>query len=125
MNEVIQEMKARLAALNPRHLEIVDESALHAGHAGAKSGGHFQLTLVSPAGGWLPPGWGRHPGYGHGLLYYRPGPPGAAGWPAGVGNVRVTYTAGYDVPPPDVLFAMAQVAGNLLNLLRWPLRARS
>lgn len=49
MNEVIQEMKARLAALNPRHLEIVDESALHAGHAGAKSGGHFQLTLVSPA----------------------------------------------------------------------------
>ncbi len=48
MNEVIQEMKARLAALDPRHLEIVDESALHAGHAGAKSGGHFQLTLVSP-----------------------------------------------------------------------------
>ena len=49
MNEVIQEMKDRLAALNPQHLEIVDESALHAGHAGAKSGGHFQLTLVSPA----------------------------------------------------------------------------
>lgn len=50
MNEVIAEMKARLASLEPRHLEIIDESALHAGHAGAKSGGgHFQLTLISPA----------------------------------------------------------------------------
>jgi BolA protein len=50
MNEVIQEMKVRLAVLDPQHLEILDESALHAGHAGAKSGGgHFQLTLMSPA----------------------------------------------------------------------------
>jgi BolA protein len=50
MNEVIQEMKVRLAVLAPRHMEILDESALHAGHAGAKSGGgHFQLTLISPA----------------------------------------------------------------------------
>lgn len=50
MNEVIQEMKVRLAVLEPQHMEILDESALHAGHAGAKSGGgHFQLTLISPA----------------------------------------------------------------------------
>ena len=50
MNEVIQEMKVRLAVLEPQHMEILDESALHAGHAGAKSGGgHFQLTLMSPA----------------------------------------------------------------------------
>ncbi|HNH88971.1 MAG TPA: BolA family protein [Thiobacillaceae bacterium] len=42
-------MTARLAALDPRNLEIVDDSARHAGHAGAKSGGHYQLTLVSPA----------------------------------------------------------------------------
>ncbi len=50
MNEVIAEMKVRLASLAPQHLEIVDESALHAGHAGAQSGGgHFQLTLISPA----------------------------------------------------------------------------
>ncbi len=50
MNAVIQEMKARLAVLDPQHLEILDKSALHAGHAGAKSGGgHFQLTLMSPA----------------------------------------------------------------------------
>ncbi|MEW6678262.1 MAG: BolA family protein [Pseudomonadota bacterium] len=44
------EMKDRLAALAPQHLEILDESALHAGHAGAKSGGgHYRLTLISPA----------------------------------------------------------------------------
>jgi BolA protein len=39
VNDTIQEMKRRLASLDPLHLEIVDESALHAGHAGAKSGG--------------------------------------------------------------------------------------
>ncbi len=36
------------AALVPAALDIVDESALHAGHAGAASGGgHFRLHLVS------------------------------------------------------------------------------
>lgn len=46
----IDEMKARLASLHPQHVEIVDESALHAGHAGAKSGGgHYQLTIISAA----------------------------------------------------------------------------
>lgn len=36
------------AALAPAALDIVDESALHAGHAGAASGGgHFRLHLVS------------------------------------------------------------------------------
>lgn len=49
MNDVIREMKVRLAALQPDSLEILDESALHAGHAGARGGGgHFRLTLVSP-----------------------------------------------------------------------------
>lgn len=48
--DTIAEMKARLAALSPQHVEIVDESALHAGHAGARSGGgHYQLTIISPA----------------------------------------------------------------------------
>lgn len=43
-------LRERLAVLNPQHIEIVDESALHAGHAGARSGGgHYQLTLISPA----------------------------------------------------------------------------
>ena len=50
MTETINLMKQRLAALSPEHIEIVDESALHAGHAGARSGGgHYQLTLISPA----------------------------------------------------------------------------
>lgn len=37
------------AALQPSVLELVDESHLHAGHAGAKSGGsHFRVKIVSP-----------------------------------------------------------------------------
>ena len=36
------------AALAPTEFELVDESALHAGHAGAASGGsHFRLKIVS------------------------------------------------------------------------------
>jgi BolA protein len=36
-------------ALSPVALEIVDESALHAGHAGARPGGktHFRVRIVS------------------------------------------------------------------------------
>jgi BolA protein len=38
------------AALAPEQIAIVDESAQHAGHAGARSGGgHFAVTLVSSA----------------------------------------------------------------------------
>ena len=34
--------------LNAVHVEVVDESHLHAGHAGAASGaGHFRATVVS------------------------------------------------------------------------------
>ena len=45
----IAEIKARLEqALSPTHLDILDESHLHAGHAGAASGaGHFNVTIVS------------------------------------------------------------------------------
>jgi BolA family transcriptional regulator, general stress-responsive regulator len=43
-------MEARLrAALQPQHVEIVDESAAHAGHPGAAGGGHYAVTIVSPA----------------------------------------------------------------------------
>ncbi|HEC01342.1 MAG TPA: BolA family transcriptional regulator [Sphingomonadales bacterium] len=37
------------AALNISHLELIDESQKHAGHAGARPGGesHFRLLLVS------------------------------------------------------------------------------
>lgn len=38
-------------ALEPDRLEVVDESHLHAGHAGAREGGesHFRLYVVSGA----------------------------------------------------------------------------
>ena len=42
------------------YLEIEDESHLHAGHAGAASGGgHFKLTIISPDFKGLSP-IGRH-----------------------------------------------------------------
>ncbi|MEI2782709.1 MAG: BolA family protein [Candidatus Competibacter sp.] len=36
-------------ALAPERLEIVDDSAAHAGHAGAREGGHFTVRIVSTA----------------------------------------------------------------------------
>lgn len=34
--------------MSPRALEIMDESHLHAGHAGARDGrGHFRITIAS------------------------------------------------------------------------------
>ncbi|MDD5228920.1 MAG: BolA family transcriptional regulator [Methylococcales bacterium] len=37
-------------ALKPSLLEIIDNSAAHAGHAGAqKGGGHYNVTIVSAA----------------------------------------------------------------------------
>ncbi len=45
----IDAMRASLAALEPTVIEIIDDSAKHAGHAGAKSGGgHYRLSIVSP-----------------------------------------------------------------------------
>ena len=48
--ERIVRMREKLeAALQPQHLEIVDDSHLHAGHAGAASGaGHFTVHISSP-----------------------------------------------------------------------------
>lgn len=44
------EIRSRLAMLSPLRLEIQDDSALHAGHAGARSGGgHYRLTIVAEA----------------------------------------------------------------------------
>ncbi|MGE0256283.1 MAG: BolA family protein [Alphaproteobacteria bacterium] len=38
-------------ALQPSHVELVDDSARHAGHAGAREGGetHFNLLVVAAA----------------------------------------------------------------------------
>jgi BolA protein len=32
---------------SPLYLEVIDESHKHAGHAGAREGGHFQVIIVS------------------------------------------------------------------------------
>lgn len=42
------EIHRRLGMLSPCTLNLEDESAQHAGHAGASSGGHYRLTIVSP-----------------------------------------------------------------------------
>ena len=36
-------------AFAPSTLEIIDDSAAHAGHAGARSGGHYRVKLVAEA----------------------------------------------------------------------------
>ncbi len=41
------EIRRRLEPLDPSSLHLENESAQHAGHAGAKEGGHFRLTIVS------------------------------------------------------------------------------
>ena len=40
-------IRTRLAELSPTTLDIRDDSALHAGHAGSSGGGHFTLMIVS------------------------------------------------------------------------------
>lgn len=43
-------IRERLAALAPEVLDVVDDSAAHAGHAGARDGGgHFQVLIVTAA----------------------------------------------------------------------------
>jgi BolA family transcriptional regulator, general stress-responsive regulator len=47
---VAETIRARLAALEPQALELVDESEMHRGHAGYREGGgtHWRLSIVSP-----------------------------------------------------------------------------
>jgi len=48
---VAEQIRQRLAALAPARLDLLDQSAQHAGHAGAAPGGntHWKLTIVSAA----------------------------------------------------------------------------
>jgi len=48
---IAEEIRRRLETLAPARLELLDESALHAGHSGASPGGntHWKLTIVSAA----------------------------------------------------------------------------
>jgi len=46
---VADDIRRRLGTLSPTRLDLLDESAKHAGHAGAAPGGntHWNLTIVS------------------------------------------------------------------------------
>lgn len=46
MNRIRAALERELA---PRELEIIDDSARHAGHAGAREGGHFRVRIVADA----------------------------------------------------------------------------
>ena len=48
---IADEMRERLAALNPSRIEVIDESEGHRGHAGYREGGqtHFRIRMASPA----------------------------------------------------------------------------
>lgn len=47
MTSVVQKLTQVLSSLNPTYLDIQDDSALHAGHAGNTGGSHFTVTIVS------------------------------------------------------------------------------
>ena len=46
--------RALTERLEPLVLELVDDSAAHAGHAGAREGAHFNLRIVSAKFAGLP-----------------------------------------------------------------------
>ncbi|RNF35823.1 BolA family protein [Paracoccus methylarcula] len=52
---IADEMRERLAVLNPSRLEIIDESESHRGHAGFREGGqsHFRIRITSASFGGL------------------------------------------------------------------------
>jgi len=60
MNSINQQRIERMmlllnASLSPSKLSIIDNSHLHVGHAGAKTGmGHFELEIVSQKFSGLP-----------------------------------------------------------------------
>jgi len=53
---VAERIRQKLAELHPDSLEVRDDSAAHAGHAGARSGGgHYSIVIVSPDFAGHPP----------------------------------------------------------------------
>lgn len=53
--DTVQRMRELLAArFSPQALEIRDDSAAHAGHPGARHGGHYHVYIVAPAFSHLP-----------------------------------------------------------------------
>ena len=53
----VEAIRARLTeALEPAALEVIDESHMHIGHAGARDGkGHFRIKITSDLFRGLPP----------------------------------------------------------------------
>lgn len=50
MSGILAAIETRLAPLQPESLALADESGEHIGHEGARDGGgHYRLTIVSPA----------------------------------------------------------------------------
>jgi len=47
--ETVELLRQRLAVLQPESIDIQDDSHRHAGHAGARDGGHYQLQIVAQA----------------------------------------------------------------------------
>ena len=47
---IAEEMRQRLAELQPTRLEVIDESEQHRGHGGWREGGqtHFRIRMASP-----------------------------------------------------------------------------
>jgi len=60
--------------------------------------------------------------YAGGLSYQKP-----PFWPAGYGNVKVTYTYGFAVIPQDIKLAVATAVGCMANSVKWgyPLTSES
>jgi BolA protein len=49
VTSIEETIRQRLAALAPESLDVLDDSAQHAGHEGARGGGgHYQVIVVSP-----------------------------------------------------------------------------
>ena len=46
-SDFLATLRRHLAILEPSRIELVDDSAKHAGHAGARGGGHYRLTIVA------------------------------------------------------------------------------
>ncbi|MBA3582225.1 MAG: BolA family transcriptional regulator [Gammaproteobacteria bacterium] len=65
MSERVNSIRERLSqTFQPQQLDIVDDSAAHAGHEGAKHGGHFNVYIVSDAFD------GKNPIQRHRMVYH-------------------------------------------------------
>lgn len=48
MITILEEIQNRLAQLEPSEIQLHDDSASHAGHAGNTGGGHYDLLVIAP-----------------------------------------------------------------------------